>query len=110
MSNEPMPAHQRTRLLAEADTLFEGAHERERAAGLTNAFFRECTEEASQMFYLAAVKYRDLGLGLRARESWRRAATCHRSLAAEQERIACMCEAMLRQVPVVWERPEEHDS
>jgi hypothetical protein len=90
----------RNRLLAGADVLFKRADGR---IQLVEAdFSEELLREAADMFASAGASFHELGLGLRARDCWARAAQCHRDLAAEQSRIARQFDEMRDQVPVLW--------
>ena len=91
----------RNRLLAEADLLFRRADGRIQI--VESAFSEECLREAADMFASAGANFHELGLGLRARDCWARAAQCHRDLASEQSRIARQFDEMGHRVPVVWD-------
>jgi hypothetical protein len=88
MSDEPSLTPDRVRLLAEADELFEVAESAARSARWTCAFFWECMTEAACKFDHAGVKYREAGLGAKARRAYTRAAECRRELAQEEEHFA----------------------
>jgi hypothetical protein len=81
MSDAPSPTPDRIRLLAEADELFRDADVADRGARHDPAFFLEAMEEAAHKFNAAAWKYREAGLGVKARQAYTRAAECHRELA-----------------------------
>ena len=107
MSKQPIPFHERAKIVAEADELFGGADERDRSGSTSPAFFTELTEEASQMFYSAAIKYRHVGLGLKAREAFARAARCNGELAEELNHFARQYEKSRDEIPVIWDDESE---
>jgi hypothetical protein len=92
MSDAPSPTPDRIRLRAEADEFFRDADVADRGARHDPAFFWETMEEAAHMFNAAAWKYREAGLGAKARQAYTRAAECHREMAKEQEHYARLCE------------------
>ena len=100
--SDPIPLHERAGQIAKADELFTGADERYRASLHSPGFVHEFLDEAAQMFFAAGVKYFDLGLGLKAREAWARAAECHRELAKEELHYAKLAQERSDSVPVVW--------
>lgn len=101
--SEPTPLHERAGQIAEADEIFKRAADAD-SAGNTSGFGpRECWEDALHMFDEAARRYRDLGLGLRARDAWAREAECHRKIAAEHEKWAKECEKRRAAIEVIWE-------
>lgn len=102
MSDSPPPIHERLALLAEADELFKQGVDADNAGDWSNFGPSECWGEAVHSFDGAAVQYRNLGLGLKAREAWSRAAECHRKLAAEHEHWAKKCEESRDSVEVLW--------
>jgi hypothetical protein len=104
--HDPIPLHERAGQIAEADELFTGADERYRASLHSPGFVHDFLAEAAQMFYAAAVKYLDLGLGLQAREAWARAAECHRELAKEELHYAALAQERRDSVPVLWGEEE----
>lgn len=103
MSDSPTPMHERLAILAEADELFTHGVDADNAGEWSNFGPRECWEEAVHAFNSAAVKYRDLGLGLKAREAWSRSAECHRKIAGEHLRFAKHCEEDRDAVEVHWD-------
>lgn len=106
--SEPLPPlRDRLGLLAEADELFEQGAVAQGAAHITGFGPREFLEEAVHLFDTAARKYRDLGLGLRAREAWSREAECHREIAAEHERWAKQCDENRDAIAVLWEEASD---
>ena len=101
--NEPIPLHERAERIAEADEEFKKARDAE-IAGNTSGFGpTECYEEAVHTFRAAAMKYRDRGLGLKAREAWTRSAACRRKIAEEQEHYAKVDEESRDAIDVLWE-------
>lgn len=103
MSDSQIPAHERLALLAEADDLFKQGGDFDIAGSISGHGPRECWEEAVHSFNSAAVKYRDLGLGLKAREAWSRSAECHRKIAGEHLRFAKHCEEDRDAVEIHWD-------
>lgn len=100
--SDAMPFHERNQVLAEADELFAGADQRHRSAAPAPGFTQDFLTEAVQMFHSAALKYRDIGLGLRARQAFDRTAQCHRDLAALELHWARNAEADRDAIAVVW--------
>lgn len=103
MSKKPHSHRERSRLLCEADEEFTGADQRQRSSTYSPGFDQDFLSEAAQMFFSAAVKYRKVGLGLKAREAWGRAAECHRELAKLEIHWAELCRGRRDEVPVLWE-------
>jgi hypothetical protein len=105
--SDPIPLHERAGQIAETDEIFKRAAGAD-SAGDTSGFGpRECWEEAVHMFTDVARRYRDLGLGLRARDAWAREAECHRKIAAEHERWAKECEELRDAIEVIWEGADD---
>lgn len=103
MSDTPTPIHERLALISEADDIFKQAVDADIAGNISGHGPRECWEEAVHLFKAAAVKYRDLGLGLKAREAWSRSAECHGKIAGEHMRFAQHCEDGRESIEVLWE-------
>lgn len=100
---KPPPLHERAERIAKADEEFRKARDAE-IAGDTSAFGpQECYEAAINWFGSAAIKFRDLGLGLKAREAWTRSAACRRKIAEEQEHYAKRDEQSRDEIDVLWE-------
>lgn len=102
MSDSPIPIHERLLVLAQADDLFKQGVDADIAGDISGYGPRECWEEAVHLFDAAAVKYRDLGMGLKAREGWFRAAECHRKIAWEHMTFAQHCEEHGDAVQIDW--------
>lgn len=102
MSENPPSIRDRSRLLAEVDSIFNRAEESERRGIASPALVIEFTQEAVHLFHLAATRYQDLGFGLAARQAWDRAAWCCRTLAKEQIRTAQKYDELMEQIPVPW--------
>jgi hypothetical protein len=102
MSEDLVPTRNRVRLLAEADSLFALAEEREANGIASPESLVDFTEEAMRVFHAAAIKYRDLGFGLAARQAWDRASWCCRALAKEQVRAAQKFDELMDTIPVLW--------
>jgi hypothetical protein len=108
MSEDLSSIRDRVRLLSEADKLFALAEERERRGIASTELLIEFTTEAVNVFHAAALKYRDLGLGLAARQAWDRASWCCRALAKEQIRAAQKFDALMGTISVpVGEESDE---
>ena len=105
--NEQIPLHERAARIEEADEVFTRAAGADSAGDFSGFGPRDCWEEAVHMFDEAARKYRDLGLGLRARDAWSREAECHRKIAAEHERWATECESKRDAIEIHWEETDE---
>jgi len=103
MSPKRLSLRTRVRTLAQADLLFRRADGRIQIADLSEEYTEGCLREAADMFASAGASYHELGLGLKARDCWARAAQCHRDLATEQVRIAKAFDAMRDRVPVLWD-------
>ena len=98
-----MSHQERARLLREADEAFTGADQRHRSSKYSPGFDQDFLSEAAQLFYSAAVKYDKVGLGIKAREAWERAAECHRELAKLEIHWAALCRSRRDEVSVLWE-------
>lgn len=105
--NEQIPLHERAERIEEADAVFKEAHSWDCTGDSSGFGPRECWEEALHMFDEAARNYRDLGLGLRARDAWSREAECHRKIAGEHERWAKECESSRDAIEIYWEETDE---
>lgn len=103
MSDTPPPINDRLALISEADDMFKRGADADNAGDWSGYGPRECWEEAVHLFNAAAVKYRNLGLGLKARDAWSRSAECHRKIAGEHLRCAQHCEDDRESVEVLWE-------
>ena len=103
MSDSPPPIHERLALLAEADEVFKQGVDADNAGDWSNYGPSECWGEAVHSFDLAAVKYQNLGLGLKAREAYSRAAECHRKLAAQHEHWAKVSEESRDSIEILWD-------
>ena len=102
MSPKRQSLRTRVRKLAKVDLLFRRADGRIQIAESSEEFKAGCLGEAADMFASAGASYHELGLGLKARDCWERAAQCHRELANEHERIAQAFNAMRDRIPVLW--------
>lgn len=103
MSESPTPIHERLARLAEADDLFKQGVDADNAGDWSGYGPVECWGEAVQALDRAAVMYRDLGLGLKAKETWARVAECLRKIAAEHLLWAKHRDELRDSVDVLWE-------
>jgi hypothetical protein len=101
--NEPIPLHERAERIVEADAEFKRAHDADVAGDTSSYGPAECYEEAVHTFRSAAIKYRDIGLGLKAREAWTRSAACRRKIAEEEEHYAKVDEESRDAIEYIWE-------
>lgn len=91
MSDSKPPIHERRALLAEADELFEKGVDADDSGNWSGYGPAECWEEAVHRCNAAAMKYRNLGFGTKARQALSRAAECHRKIGREPTRWARDC-------------------
>lgn len=101
--SEQIPLYERAAKIDEADEALNVGHGAECACDCSSFGSRECYEEAVQAYRIAANLFRDLGLGVKAREAWTRAAECHRKIAEGHERFAKEYEASRDAIEIHWE-------